>query len=107
MDFPAFLRSERRKTGNCSFPADLNSGKVDLQFSSALRGGNLETAALPLLLSAVKLFSQLSSALRGGKLEIADMLRVHMAQIFRSNFLSFLPFFCLLVGHGSWLRSTK
>ncbi|KAJ8625255.1 hypothetical protein MRB53_033785 [Persea americana] len=30
IDFPAFLRSERRKNGNCSFTADLNGGKVDL-----------------------------------------------------------------------------
>ncbi|XXG49890.1 hypothetical protein AAC387_Pa02g3940 [Persea americana] len=29
MDFPVFLRSERRKTGNCSFTAVPIDGKVD------------------------------------------------------------------------------
>ena len=77
------------------------------QLSSAQRGGILAIAALPLLSSAVKSAFQFSSALRGGKLEIAELLRVHMAKIFQSDFLSFLPFFCLLVGHESCLSSTK
>ncbi|XXG89490.1 hypothetical protein AAC387_Pa12g1472 [Persea americana] len=29
LDFPVFLRSERRKTGRCSFTAALIGGKVD------------------------------------------------------------------------------
>ena len=70
------------------------------QSCSAMRGGKLEIAALPLLSSAVKLIFQLSSALRGGKQEIADMLRVHMAEIFQSDFFSLL----LLVG-GSWVEA--
>jgi len=95
------------KLAIAALPLISTAVKLIFQFSSALRGGNLETAALPLFSSAVKLIFQLSSALRGGKLEIADMLRVHMAEIFQSDFLSFLPFFCLLVGHGSRLSSTK
>ena len=77
------------------------------QFSSAPRGGKLAVAALPLLSSAVKLAFQFSSARRGGKLEIAYMMRVHMAEIFQSDFVSFLRFLCLLVGRGSGLSSTK
>ena len=77
------------------------------QFSSAPRGGNLAIAALPPLPSAVKSIFQFSSAPRGGKLEIAFMLRAHVAEIFQSGFLSFFPFFCLLVGLGSGLSSTK
>ena len=64
-------------------------------------------AALPPLPSAVKSIFQFSSAPRGGKLEIAFMLRAHVAEIFQSGFLSFFPFFCLLVGLGSGLSSTK
>ena len=75
--------------------------------TAALRGGKLETAALPPLPSAVKSIFQFSSAPRGGKLEIAFMLRAHVAEIFQSGFLSFFPFFCLLVGLGSGLSSTK
>ena len=77
------------------------------RFSSTMRGGKLEIAALPPFSSAVKLTFQFSSARRGGKLEIAYMMRVHMAEIFQSDFVSFLPFLCLLVGRGSGLRSTK
>ena len=132
--FPVFLHYERRKTGNCSFTAALIGGKVVFQFSSTVRGGKLEIAALPPLQSAVKLIFQVSSALkggklavaglpllssavkwifqfssavRGGKLEIADTLRVHLAEIYQSDFLSCFPFLCFLVGHGSRLSSTK
>ena len=78
--FPFFLHCERRKTGSCSFTAPS---------------------------SAVNWIFQFSSAPRGGKLEIAFMLRAHVAEIFQSGFLSFFPFFCLLVGLGSGLSSTK
>ena len=77
------------------------------QLSSAQRGGKLALAALPLLSSAVKSAFQSSSALGGGKLEITEFLRVRTAKIFHSDFLSFFPFFCSSVGHGSWLSSTK
>ena len=77
------------------------------QFSSALTGGKLAIAALPLLPSAGKSIFQFSSALRGGKLEIAFTLRVHVAEIYQSDFLSFFRFFCLLVAPGSGLSSTK
>ena len=77
------------------------------QLSSTMRGGKPADAALPPLSSAVKSIFQFSSALRGGKLEIADMLRAHMAVIFRSDFLSSFPFFCPLVGQRSGLSSTK
>ncbi|XXG86854.1 hypothetical protein AAC387_Pa11g1682 [Persea americana] len=49
MDFPVFLRSGRRKTGNCSFPADLNSGKVDLPVflrSERRKSGNCSFTAV-------------------------------------------------------------
>ena len=68
---------------------------------------NLEFAALPPLQSAVKSIFQFSSALRGGRLEIADMMWIHMGDVFQSDFLSFFPFFYLLVGHGLGLCSTK
>ena len=77
------------------------------QLSSAVRGGKLATAALPPLPSAVKSVFQFSSALRGGKLEITFTLRVHVAEIYQSDFLSFFRFFCLLVPPGSGLSSTK
>ncbi|XXG69992.1 hypothetical protein AAC387_Pa06g2792 [Persea americana] len=107
VDFPVFLRSERRKTGNCSFTAVLIEGKVDFPVFLRSRGGKLEIAASPLLSSAVQSIFQFSSAPSGAKQEIAELRRVHMAEIFRSDFLSFFPFFCLLVGHGSWLSSAK
>ena len=81
--------------------------KSIFQFSSCPRGGKLAISVLPPLSSAVKSIFQFSSALRGGKMEIADMLRVRMAVIFQCDFLSFFPFFCLLVGRGSGLSSTK
>ena len=77
------------------------------QFSSSPRGGKLEIAALPPLPSAVKSIFQFSSALRGGKLEIAFTLLVHVAESFQSDSLSFFPFLCSSVGHGSGLSSTK
>ena len=77
------------------------------QFSSTMRGGKLAIAALPLLSSAVKWIFQFSSAVRGGKLEITDTLRVHLAEIYQSDFLSCFPFLCFLVGHWSRLSSTK
>ena len=81
--------------------------KLIFQFSSSPRGGKLEVAPLPLLQSAVKPIFQFSFALRGGKQEISETLRVHMAGIFHTDFLSVFPFFFLLVGHGSGLSSTK
>ena len=105
--FKVFLRSGRRKTGNSSFTAAPIRGKLD--FPVFLRSGRreLEFATLPPLPSAEKSIFRFSSALSGGKLEIADMLRIHMADVFRSDFFSFFPFFCFLVGHGSGLCSTK
>jgi len=47
--FPVFLRSERRKTGNCSFTADLNGGKVDLPVflrSERRKSGNCSFTAV-------------------------------------------------------------
>ena len=105
--FPVFLHYEKRKTGSCSFTAALIGGKLIFQFSSALRGGKLAIPALPPLPSAVKSIFQFSSALRGGKLEIAFLQRVHAAEIFQSDFLSFFPLFFLFVGHRSGLSSTK
>ena len=105
--FPDFLHSKRRKTGNCSFTAVLAGGKPAVaalppfspavkwafQISSTPRGGKLAVAALPPLSSAVKSIFQFSSALRGGKLEIAEILQVHMEEIFQSNFNHFFPSF--------------
>ena len=105
--FPVFLHCERRKAGNCSFTAATIGGNVIFQVSSALKGGKLAVAGLPLLSSAVKWIFQLSSAVRGGKLEIAVTLRVHLAEIYQSDFLSCFPFLCFLVGHWSRLSSTK
>ena len=125
--FQVLLRSERRKTGICSFTAARIRGKPVFQFSSAprggklaiaalpplssavnwifqfssaVRGGKLATAALPPLPSAVKSAFQFSTALRGGKLEIAFTLRVLVAEIFQSGFSSSFRFFCLLVAPG-------
>ena len=107
LDFPGFLRCERRKAGTFSFTAVLIGGKLDFPVSTAVTGGILAIAALPPLPSAVKSIFQFSSALRGGKLEIAFTLRVHVAEIFQSDFLSFFRFFCLLVAPGSGLSSRK
>ena len=81
--------------------------KLIFQVSSALKGGKLAVAGLPLLSSPVKWIFQFSSAVRGGKLEIAVTLRVHLAEIYQSDFLSVFPFLCFLVGHGSRRSSTK
>ncbi|XXG49151.1 hypothetical protein AAC387_Pa02g3412 [Persea americana] len=51
--FPGFLRCERRKSGNCSLTAVIIGGKPAFPGFSALRGGNLEIAALPLFSSAL------------------------------------------------------
>ena len=48
MDFPVFLRSERRKAGSCSFTADLDGGKVDIPAflrSERRKTGNCRYAA--------------------------------------------------------------
>ena len=105
--FPVFLRSERRKTGICSFTAALIRGKLDFPVLLRSEERKLEFAALPPFSSAVMSNFKFSSAPSGGKLEIADMQRVRMAVIFQSDFLTFFPFFCLPVGHGSGLSSTK
>ncbi|KAJ8624907.1 hypothetical protein MRB53_033437 [Persea americana] len=74
VDFPVFLRSERRKTGNCIYAAGLATiFGHSRSITAALRGGKLETAALPPLPSAVKSIFQFSSAPRGGKLEITAL----------------------------------
>ena len=103
--FPSAPRGGKLETA--PLPLFSSAVKSIFQFSSAPRGGKLETAASPLLSSAVQSIFQFSSAARGGKQEIAELRRVHMAEIFRSDFLSFFPFFCLLVGHGSWFSSAK
>ena len=77
---------------------------VKLAFSSTpplQEEENWEFAALPPLLSAVKSIFQFSSALRGGKLETALMLRVHVSEIFQSDFL--ILFSLLLLVGGSWV----
>ncbi|KAJ8616506.1 hypothetical protein MRB53_035880 [Persea americana] len=90
------------KQAVAALPPLSSAVKSTFQFSSALRGGKLAIAALPPLSSAVKSIFQSSSALRGGKLEIAFMLRAHMAETFRSDFLSSFYSLLLLVG-GSWV----
>ena len=95
------------KLAVAALPPLSSAVKTIFQFSSSPTGGKLAISALPPLSSAVKSIFQFSSALRGGKMEIADMLRVRMAVIFQCDFLSFFPFFCLLVGRGSGLSSTK
>ena len=98
------------------------------QFSSTMRGGRLAIAALPPLSSAVNWIFQFSSPHGGGKLAIAALppipsavksffqgkkleitftRQVHVVKIFQSDFLSFFPFFRLLVGDASGLSSTK
>ena len=71
------------------------------RFSSTMRGGKLELAALPPFSSAVNLTFKFSSARRGGKLETALMLRVHVSEIFQSHFL--ILFSLLLLVGGSWV----
>ncbi|XXG45145.1 hypothetical protein AAC387_Pa02g0308 [Persea americana] len=107
VDFPVFLRSERTKSGNFSFTAAVIGGEVDFPVFLLSEKRETEIAVLPPLSSAVKQIFQFSSAQRGGKLEIADMLWVHVAEIFQSDFFIISPVFSLLVGHGSGLSSTK
>ena len=116
-----YRRLHGRQTRIFRFSSTVRGGKLEIaalpplpsavnltfQFSSAQRGGKLAIAALPPLPSAVKSIFQFSSAPRGGKLETALMLRVNVSEIFQSDFLSFFPFFCLLAVHGSGLSSTK
>ena len=71
LDFPAFLRSKGRKSGNCSFTASFIGGKLD--FPVFLRSERREFAALPPLPSAEKSIFRFSSALRGAKLEFAAL----------------------------------
>ena len=87
-----------------ALPPFSSAVKLTFQFSSARRGGKLAMAALPPLSSAVKSIFQFSSALRGGKLEIAFTLRAHMAEAFQSDFLSSFYSLLLLVG-GSWVAA--
>ncbi|XXG50209.1 hypothetical protein AAC387_Pa02g4269 [Persea americana] len=50
-DSPAFLRSERRKTGNCRFTAATIGGKVDFPVflhSERRKGGNCSFTAVPI-----------------------------------------------------------
>ena len=80
LDFSVFLRSERRKTGNYSFTATPNGGKVDFlvfHYSERRKTGNCIYAA----------------GTGGGNLSF--------------DFLSFCPFFCFWVCHGSRFSSTK
>ena len=84
-----------------ALPPFSSAVKLTFQFSSAQRGGKLAIAALPPLPSAVKSIFQFSSALRGGKLETALMLRVHVSEIFQSDFL--ILFSLLLLVGGSWV----
>ena len=107
LDFTVFSAQRGGKLEIAALPLLSSAVKSIFQFFSAPRGGKLEIAASPLLSSAVKSIFQFSSAARGGIQEIAELRRVHKAEIFRSDFLSFFPFFCLLVGHGSWLSSAK
>ena len=76
-------------------------GELDFTVFYAQRGGKLEIAALPPLSSAVKSIFQFSSAPRGGKLATALMLRVHVSEIFQSDFL--ILFSLLLLVGGSWV----
>ena len=108
-------RLHGRQTRIFRFSSTMRGGKLEIaalpplpsavnltfQFSSAQRGGKLAIAALPPLPSAVKFIFQFSSAPRGGKLETALMLRVHVSEIFQSDFLILFSLF-LLVG-GSWV----
>ncbi|XXG57830.1 hypothetical protein AAC387_Pa04g0274 [Persea americana] len=61
VDFPVFLRSEGRKTGNCGYAAGTYGARI-FKYSSTLRGGKLAVGPLPPPSSAVKL--QLPASLR-------------------------------------------
>ena len=107
LDFPGFLRSEWRKAGNCSFTAGPIGGKVD--FPAFLRSEWGKTGNC-----------SFTAARIGGKVVFPVFLRSERRKagiciyaagtcggIFQSDFLSFFPIFCLLVGLGSGLTSTK
>ena len=110
-----YRRLHGRQTRIFRFSSTMRGGKLEIaalpplpsavnltfQFSSAQRGGKLAIAALPPLPSAVKSIFQFSSAPRGGKLETALMLRVHVSEIFQSDFL--ILFSLLLLVGGSWV----
>ena len=82
-----YRRLHGRQTRIFRFSSTMRGGKLEIaalppfssavkstfQFSSARRGGKLEIAALPPLPSAVNLTFQFSSAQRGGKLAIAAL----------------------------------
>ena len=96
-----FQSSSARRDGKLeigALPPLPSAVNLTFQFSSAQRGGKLAIAALPPLPSAVKSIFQFSSALRGGKLETALMLRVHVSEIFQSDFLILFSLLLLLVG---------
>ncbi|XXG57701.1 hypothetical protein AAC387_Pa04g0156 [Persea americana] len=61
VDFPVFLRSEGRKTGNCGYAAGTYGARI-FKDSSTLRGGKLAVGPLPPPSLAVKL--QLPAFLR-------------------------------------------
>ena len=110
-----YRRLHGRQTRIFRFSSTMRGGKLEIaalppfssavnltfQFSSAQRGGKLAIAALPPLPSAVKPIFRFSSALRGGKLETALMQRVHVSEIFQSDFL--ILFSLLLLVGGSWV----
>ena len=99
-----FQSSSARRGGKleiAALPPLPSAVNLTFQFSSAQRGGKLAIAALPPLPSAVKSIFQFSSALTGGKLEAALMLRVHVSEIFQSDFL--ILFSPLLLLCGSWV----
>ena len=79
--FPVFLLSEGRKTGNCSFTAVPIGGKVD--FPVFIRSERRETGNCGY-----------AAGTSGGNISIRFLIL-------------FFSFFCLLVGHGSGLCSTK
>ena len=107
-----YRRLHGRQTRIFRFSSTMRGGKLEIaalpplpsavnltfQFSSAQRGGKLAIAALPPLPSAVKSIFQFSSAPRGGKLETALMLRVHVSEIIQSHFLILFSLLLLVVG---------
>ena len=99
--FRFFSAQRGGKRAIAALPPFSSAVNLTFQFSSVQAGGKLAIAALPPLPSAVKSIFQFSSALRGGKLETALMLRVHVSEIFQSDFLILLSLL-LLVG-GSWV----
>ena len=105
--FPIFLHSEKRKSGDYSFTAARIGGKTDFPvflIPERRKAGSCTFTAVPI---GGKTNFPVFLRSEGGKLEISDTLRVHMAGIFQTAFLSVFPIFCLLVGHGSGLSSTE